>query len=132
LFFNNFLVDLLLLNIKMDKIYQPEIIIKTHEIIDLLINIDFFKDNEIENTDFAKKYLNDKLTEKFINGEINNVDIFSEDEMGIILQEIITGSILYQLKDKGYINSYEDENVSEVFFLTEEGKEYIKNTRNND
>ena len=126
------MVDLLLLNIKMDKIYQPEIIIKTHEIIDLLINIDFFKDNEIENTDFAKKYLNDKLTEKFINGEINNVDIFSEDEMGIILQEIITGSILYQLKDKGYINSYEDENVSEVFFLTEEGKEYIKNTRNND
>ncbi len=126
------MVDLLLLNIKMDKIYQPEIIIKTYEIIDLLISIDFFKDNEIENTDFAKKYLNDKLTEKFINGEINNVDIFSEDEMGIILQEIITGSILYQLKDKGYINSYEDENVSEVFFLTEEGKEYIKNTRNND
>jgi hypothetical protein len=116
----------------MDKIYQPEIIIKTHEIIDLLINIDFFKDNEIENTDFAKKYLNDKLTEKFINGEINNVDIFSEDEMGIILQEIITGSILYQLKDKGYINSYEEEKVSEVYFLTEEGKEYIKNTRNND
>jgi DNA-binding PadR family transcriptional regulator len=48
------------------------------------------------------------------------------------LKDIIAGSILYQLKEKGYVNSYEDENTDEVFFLTEEGREYVKNISNNE
>jgi hypothetical protein len=111
----------------MNKIYQPEVLVKSKEIIDLLVDIKFFSDHEIDNTYFAEQYFNEKLTEKFINGEINEEAIFSEDEMEICLKEIITGSILYQLKDKGYVNSYEDENTEEIFFLTEEGKEYLKN-----
>jgi hypothetical protein len=116
----------------MNKIYQPEIITKTNQIVDLLSDVQFFKEHEIENTDFAKKYFNEKLTEKFINGELNNDAIFSEEEMEICLKEIITGSILYQLKEKGYINSYEDDNTEEIFFLTEDGREFIKNMKDLD
>jgi hypothetical protein len=68
----------------MDKIYQPEIIIKTHEIIDLLINIDFFKDNEIENTDFAKKYLNDKLSRPSLTNNCLRTQIYNA-RVGTIL-----------------------------------------------
>jgi hypothetical protein len=115
----------------MQKIYQPEVITKTKQIIEILSDINFFKDHEIEKTDFAEQYFNDKLTEKFINGEINDDGVFGEEEMENFLKEIIAGSILHQLKEKGYINSYEDENTDEVFFLTEEGKEYVKNMSNN-
>lgn len=117
----------------MNKIYQPEIIAKTNEIVNLLKEIRFFDDYEIDNTDFAVNLFNEKLTEKFIKGELNDgEEIFSEEEMDIILKEIITGSILYQLKDKGYVNSYEDENTEEVFFLTKDGKEFVKNMKDID
>ncbi len=36
------------------------------------------------------------------------------------------------LKNKGYINSYEDENTEETFFLTEDGKEMLKNLKSTD
>jgi DNA-binding MarR family transcriptional regulator len=51
--------------------------------------------------------------------------------METCLKEIIVGSTLQQLKEKGYINSYEDENTEEVF-LTEDSKEYIKNMKDLD
>jgi hypothetical protein len=116
----------------MDKIYQPEVLAKTKEIIEILSDINFFKDHEIDKTDFAEQYFNNKLTEKFISGEINEDGLFSEDEMESFLKEIIAGSILHQLKEKGYVNSYEDDNTDEVFFLTEEGREYIKNISNDE
>jgi hypothetical protein len=112
----------------MNKIYQPIVLEKSEEIIKSLIESGFFIDYEIPNTKFAKELLCEKLTEKFINGELSEDNaIFNEDEFENILKYIITGSILYELKTKGLVNSYEDENTEELFFLTERGKEILKN-----
>ena len=54
----------------MSKIYQPIVIEMTNEIITDLVETAFFSDYEIQSTEFAKKYLLDKLTEKFILGEL--------------------------------------------------------------
>ena len=112
----------------MNKIYQPIVIEKANEIIQTLIEDDFFKEYEINNLDFAKKHLCDKITEKFIIGELDLEDdwIFTEEEMFTILRELITGSILYELKEKGLVNSYEDESTEEMFFLTKKGKRTLK------
>lgn len=116
----------------MEKIYQQCVIEKTEELIEILTSISFFADYEIEKTDFTKKYLLNVLTEKFIEGKFNDDEIFTEDEFETYLKEIISGSVLHDLKEKGYVNSYEDDEVDEVFFLTEEGKEYLKNLQKND
>ena len=112
----------------MEKIYQQIVIDKTNEILEVLVETKIFEEYEIESQDFAKTYLLDKLTEKFISGKINddNDALFDEDEFEKILKEIIAGSILYDLKIKGYIDSYDDGYNDEIFFLTEEGKKYIK------
>ena len=52
--------------------------------------------------------------------------IFEEEEMLTILREIVTGSILYELKEKGLMGSYEDESTEEMFFLTKKGKRVLK------
>lgn len=109
--------------------YQPIVIEKTTEILCILEESNFFKDYEIENFDFAIKYLNDKLTEKFILGKLDEEsdDIFEEEEFNVILREIIAGTILTELKHKGLVNSYEDDNTEELFFLTQKGKKMLKN-----
>jgi len=109
--------------------YQPIVIEKTTEILCILEESNFFKDYEIENFDFAIKYLNDKLTEKFILGEIDEEsdNLFEEEEFNVILREIIAGTILTELKQKGLVNSYEDDNTEELFFLTKKGKKMLKN-----
>ena len=114
----------------MNKVYQPIVIQKTQEIITILKETNFFTDYEIENLTFTENYLNDKLTEKFILGELDmsddpNFDVFNDDEFDEIIRCIVAGSILYDLKTKGYVNSYEDENTEETFFLTEEGKDFM-------
>jgi len=113
----------------MDKIYQPVVIEKCDLILDSLS--DFFEEYEIESLDFAKKYLCDKLTDKFILGELNEEEedtlfLFTEEEFEVILKELIAGSVLYELKQKGYVESYEDETTEEMFFLTKKGKKFLK------
>ena len=113
----------------MSKIYQPIVIEKANEIIESLR--DFFDEYEIKSMEFAQKYLCDKLTEKFIIGELDEeLDIelflFEEEEFETILRELIAGSVLYELKEKGLIDSYEDESTEEMFFLTEKGKNEMK------
>ena len=120
-----------LINIKLRDMarYQPIVIEKTTEILCILEESNFFKDYEIENFDFAIKYLNDKLTEKFILGELDEEsdDLFEEEEFNVILREIVAGTILTELKNKGLVNSYEDDNTEELFFLTQKGKKMLKN-----
>ena len=116
----------------MDKIYQPIVIEKCDIILDSLI--EFFEDYEIESLDFAKKYLCDKLTEKFILGELDEEEgdslfLFNEEEFEVILKELIAGSVLYDLKQKGYVESYEDDTTEEMFFLTKKGKKYLKDEK---
>jgi DNA-binding PadR family transcriptional regulator len=114
----------------MNKIYQPIVERKYLEILEILNEVNYFEENEIENMSFVEGYLKDKLTEKFILGELSDEDnadyeIFTYEEYDKILREMLVGSILYELKDKGYINSYSDENTEEMFFLTPDGKEYM-------
>ena len=113
----------------MGKIYQPIVIEQVENLISGLEESDFFIDYEINDLTFVRQHLSDILTEKFIDGVIDGdfEELFSEEEFEQLLKELVAGSILYELKEKGIINSYEDENTEETFFLTEEGKEYIKN-----
>jgi hypothetical protein len=87
----------------MSTIYQPIVIEKSNEIIESLT--DLFTDYEIMSLEFARKYLCDKLTDKFIEGGLDNDDegsifIFNDEEFEVILREIVAGSVLYELKEK--------------------------------
>jgi hypothetical protein len=115
----------------MNKIYQPVVIEMTNEIISDLTESLFFEDYEIQSTAFAEKYLLDKLTEKFILGELEGDDdeflgVFNDDEFEVVLREIVAGSVLYELKEKGLVDSYEDDTTEEMFFLTKKGKRVMK------
>ena len=118
----------------MSKVYQPSVINRAEEVIKILEECKFFEDHEINNLDFTREYLCDKLTEKFISGDmdIDNDQILSEDEFETFLKEIVVGTLLMELKNKGIIDSYEDDNTEEVFFLTKEGKEHLEILKKND
>ena len=118
----------------MSKVYQPSVISKTEEVIKILEECDFFKDHDINNLDFAREYLRDKLTDKFISGniDIENDELFMENEFEDILKEIVVGTLLIELKNKGIINSYEDDDTEEVFFLTEEGRKQLEILKKNE
>ena len=118
----------------MSEKYQPIVLNHTNEIIGLLRETNFFVDYELESEDFAKEYLCEKLTEKFILGELSDefdIEVISEDEMEKYLREIVAGSILMELQENGLIDSMEDENNTEHFFLTDKGKELAENIKNN-
>ena len=115
----------------MSKIYQPIVIEMANDIITDLTESEFFANYEIQSTVFAEKYLLDKLTEKFILGELENEDdeflgVFNDDEFEVVLREIVAGSVLYELKEKGLVDSYEDDTTEEMFFLTKKGKRVMK------
>lgn len=110
----------------MSKVYQPKVIQIAEEII---LNLeDFYEEYEIYDTKYAKQYFCDKLTEKFIEGKLDdeNEGIFEEDEFEICMKESVALSVLKSLEERGLVNSYSDENTEEVFFLTEEGKKIHK------
>ena len=100
----------------------------TRSLSSVLTETNFFSDYDLENTDFAKTYLLDKLTEKFISGEydMEEDEFFEEEEFETVLREIVAGTILYDLKKKGFVESYDDEITEELFFLTEKGKKLLK------
>jgi hypothetical protein len=106
-----------------NKVYQPSVIEKANYIIESLNESNFFTEHDINDKTFAFELLCEKLTEKFIIGELETEDgLFQEDEMEQILTEIIVGTHLNSLMKKGLVDSIEDENGEEVFFLTEFGK----------
>ena len=117
----------------MSKIYQPIVIEETNNLIEGLKESGFFEDYQIEDLTFTNQHLLDLMTEKFINGQLDSDDeLFGEDEFAKLLQELVAGSVLYELKEKGYINSYEDDETEEMFFLTEDGKKFLKNIKPDD
>lgn len=114
----------------MKNVYQPIVLDKASQIVEILRETDFFNEYEIEDESYAMDYFCDKLTTKFINGELDEDSIenlFEEGDMEQFLKEIIAGSLLYELQAKGIIDSIEDENNEERFFLTDKGKEIAKN-----
>lgn len=116
----------------MSKVYQPIVIEETDNLIEGLKESLFFEDYQIEDLTYVRQHLLDIMTEKFIKGELDSDvnELFTEDEFTKLLQELVAGSLLYELKQKGLVNSYEDENTEEMFFLTEEGKKFMKDKEN--
>ncbi len=114
----------------MNKAYQPIVIEETEYFIEGLAESGFFEDYEIKDYTFVRTHLLDIFTEKFINGSLTDEDteLFTENEFDTLLKELVAGSILFELKEKGIVDSYEDENTEEMFFLTDEGKKFMKNT----
>lgn len=112
--------------------YLPKIQQITEEIIQTLVEDEFFKDFEITDYTYARNRISEELTQKFITSglDFETGGFFTEDEFDTILKEIAAEDVLRSLQKKGFLNSYEDENVEEVFFLTELGKEELKKSEN--
>lgn len=118
----------------MDKKYQPVVIEHVNAIIQTFRETHFFEDYELKSEKFAEDYLCEKLTQKFIIGELD-MESISDDEIGTYMKEIIAGTVLNELQEKGLIDSIELEDNQEHFFLTELGKDFvgkIKNTLDNE
>ena len=113
----------------MGKIYYQPIVIKiATELITIFRESYFFTDNKIESEDYAMDYMCNVLTQKLIDGVLNeeqNEELFTDEEMETYLSEIVTYNLLNNLKNKGLLNTIEDENNEEGFFLTELGKEIV-------
>jgi len=106
------------------KTYQPIVIQKANELIDIINETDFFQEENITNMNIVREFFCDRLTEKFLNDfDLNEKPLFHENEMVEYLHQIMILSTLDSLKEKGLIESYEDENTEAVYFLTKEGKE---------
>lgn len=114
--------------------YLPKITEIADEMIQILVEDHFFEDFEITDYTYARKRFCDELTAKFIAGELDfeSNDLFYDDELDIILKEIAAESVLRTLEKGGFINSYEDENVEETFFLTDKGKKEIEKLKDID
>jgi len=114
----------------MDRTYQPQVIELGDKIIESLTHSGFFIEQEITDSEPSYRVVYDFLTEKFINGQLNDgVVEMSEKEFTKLLGLINAECVLVSLKKKGLIDSYEDDNTEEMFFLSKEGKEYAKNLK---
>lgn len=113
----------------MAKTYIPIVVEETENLISGLSESGFFSEHQITNLTYTKNYILDKMTEKYVAGILTDDDepLFTEEEFTQMLEEIIVGSALYDLKEKGLLDSYEDENTEETFFLTEKGKDVVMN-----
>jgi len=118
----------------MGKVYQPKVIKETENIIEGLVLSGFFDDYGIEDKTFAKQYILDILSEKYLQTLLGNEDeeLFTEKEFTEILNTIVAGSLLNELKEQGLMDSYKDIDNEEIFFLTEEGKIELKNIKDID
>ncbi len=116
----------------MSKVYQPVVIEESENLLMGLIESKFFEDYEITDLTYARQYILDVMNEKYISGLMGeeNDELFTEEEFTKILREIVAGTVLHELKESGYINSYEDDNTEEMFFLTEKGKKYMEERNN--
>lgn len=118
----------------MAKVYQPIVIEESENLLQGLTESGFFTDYEITDLTFAKQYILEVVNDKYILGLLGEEieELFSEEEFTKMLQEIVAGSVLHELKEGGFLNSYEDETTEEMFFLTEKGKKYIEDQKNGD
>lgn len=117
----------------MSKIYQPIVIEHMENMVEGLQEAEFFKEYEITDLTFVKSHLLDVLTQKFINGQLDeNTEIFTEEEFETLLREMVAGSVLNELKNSGLVDSYEDDNTEEMFFLTKKGKKLLNDYEDED
>jgi hypothetical protein len=101
---------------------QNKIEDEVHNIIDGLILANFFKDFEIDDISFAENHVKEFLIKKYEQGyDITNTndDLFNDDEFDDMLQNIIAGSTISELKSNGMIDH-------SINFKTIDGKIQIK------
>lgn len=112
----------------MKKTYQPFIIENANTVINSLIDIEFFISEGITSTEYANELICNKLTEKFILGDLSSTDeiLFTEKEMTEILHMITVRNSVNGLIEKGLVTTYENEDGEELLVLTEKGKELAK------
>lgn len=116
----------------MKKTFQPFIVAKAEEmIIFMKTDYDVFENLGIKSTEYTKERLCDILTEKFINGEYDENDdigdLFPDDKLLMsFLAEMATKSDLDNLIEKGLVGSLDDDTGRDYYFVTEKGKECVK------
>ena len=116
----------------MKKTFQPFIVAKAEEmIIFMKTDYDVFENLGIKSTEYTKERLCDILTEKFINGEYDENDdigdLFPDDKLLMsFLAEMATKSDLDNLIEKGLVGSLDDDSGRDFYFVTEKGKECVK------
>lgn len=121
-----------LISMTLSKTYDAPKVVLHHveNILEGLRESFFFDDYKI-GEEYATKLLIKLVTEKYVETPTLELDFFwSEEEFDFILKRIITGSIMYQLKNEGIMGSYEDDNTDEQFFLTKKGKQIAKKLKN--
>lgn len=121
-----------LISMTLSKTYNAPKVVLHHveNILEGLRESFFFDDYKI-GEEYATKLLIKLVTEKYVETPTLELDFFwSEEEFDFILKRIITGSIMYQLKNEGIMGSYEDDNTDEQFFLTKKGKQIAKKLKN--
>ena len=115
-----------LLDMELHEDYEsPKIVTEyVNGMLDGLNESGFFIEHGINDVTYARKKLTSLLIDEYVKNPLLDDDEFfwTEDEFESILQKIIVGSILYELKEDGVLNSYEDDSTEETFFLTEKGK----------
>jgi hypothetical protein len=80
-----------------------------------------FMEIEKVDKDILRELLGDSLIPKFCGG----LDlVWEEEEFEEILKVSIVATTLKNMKETGLINSFEDEDGEETYFLTEKGKQY--------
>lgn len=112
--------------------YLPKIQEITEGIISTLVEDNYFTEFEISSEDYARKRISDELTRKFLENGLDNEEegYFTEDEFDTILKEIIAEDVLRSLQKNGLIDSYEDDETEEMFFLTDLGKTQVNEMEN--
>jgi len=115
----------------MSTVYQPIVIEESEQLLIGLVESKFFEGYEITDLTFARQYILEIMNEKYISGLLGEEteELFTEEEFTKMLQEIVAGTVLHELKEGGYLNSYEDENTEEMFFLTDKGKKYLESKK---
>lgn len=99
-------------------------------IINGLTDSGFFDDYDI-GKEYAHKLFNELIMERYVNDPSLDIEYFwNEEEFNLILNKVVVGSMLHQLKEDGVVESYEDENTEETFFLTDKGNKLIKKDNN--
>ena len=116
----------------MKKTFQPFIVAKAEEMITFMkTDYDVFENLGIKSTEYTKERLCDILTEKLINGEYDENDdigdLFPDDKLLMsFLAEMATKSDLDNLIEKGLVGSLDDDSGRDYYFVTEKGKECVK------
>ncbi len=95
-----------------------------------------FKDGLAEETsrpvEWFKPYVIELLNQFFVQKFIHNLELrVAEDEVMKLFNSCIGEIVLQSLKEKGLLNSVEDESGDDVYFLTKEGKEYTEDNNLN-